>query len=121
MNQQLDLFAEVDTSPSSAAAASVPAMLSLAGIEVQLPKICQCGSPLALVGPGAGPHAARLNCRTCNRHRGWLSRASYEFLFRTILILVRPKNPIIIRRGNDAAMSTAMAADVPFNDELPSF
>ena len=81
---QLDLFMEAE-SPE--------------GIEVYLPDPCQCSTCIALIGPGAGPHRASLHCRKCERHRGWLSSDSFEFITTIINKFGRPRSPIIIRRG----------------------
>src|SRR5262245_22020583 len=37
---------------------------------------CVCGTDVAVIGPGNGPHAHSLRCIHCNRHRGWLSKAA---------------------------------------------
>jgi len=33
-----------------------------------------CDSPVAFVGPGAGPHAARLTCSECDRFIRWVGK-----------------------------------------------
>jgi hypothetical protein len=34
-----------------------------------------CDAQVAVIGERAGPHAARVSCVECGRHRGWLPRA----------------------------------------------
>jgi hypothetical protein len=34
----------------------------------------------AEVGPGAGPHAARLWCRQCRKHIQWITQAQADLL-----------------------------------------
>jgi hypothetical protein len=33
-----------------------------------------CASTTALIGPGAGPHAARLTCSECDRFIRWVGK-----------------------------------------------
>ena len=68
----------------------------LAGLAVNLPDRCRCGSNTARIGPPAGPHLAELRCGTCTTHRGWLPRAAHEFLVETINKFGRPTSPITI-------------------------
>jgi hypothetical protein len=51
------------------------------GLRVRLLGGCpRCGERIALVGPGASPHAAELNCSRCGRFRQWLNRSVYDFV-----------------------------------------
>jgi hypothetical protein len=88
---QLDLFT------AAAAAATADPLLDLA---VRLPDKCKCGSAVALIGAGKGPHQAELCCRDCNAHRGWLSRETHGFLTEIVNKFGCPDAPIMIRRGN---------------------
>jgi hypothetical protein len=54
-------------------------MTYLIGLLVKLPTACRCGSTIAAVESGRGPHVAGLRC-DCGRHVGWVSRDAYEFL-----------------------------------------
>ena len=66
---QLDLFG-----PSSSAD-------PVLGLAVQPANACRhCDDAVAIVGPGKGPHAASMCCRSCGCHRGWLSRANHTFI-----------------------------------------
>ena len=68
----------------------------LLGLPVELPDLCHCGSILAAIEAGAGPHHAGLRC-ACGRHRGWVSTAAYNFLTETVKWFGRPTEPIQIR------------------------
>jgi hypothetical protein len=83
--QQLDLFEQGSVSPGV-----------LLGLPVRLPDLCHCGSTLAAIESGRGPHIAGLRC-ACGQHRGWLSRASHKFLTETVRRFGRPTQPIRIR------------------------
>lgn len=98
--QQLDLFAEVTSESSGesevvkiishhpkAAADTAPIALvtpaadPLIGATVRLPNdLCKCGSDIAVVGTGTGTHRARLQCRSCGRFRGWLSKFTADWI-----------------------------------------
>ena len=71
---------------------------AVAGPEptIQLQKACQCGCSVATVGAGAGPHAASLRCRSCGRHRDWLSRAHCAYINRVLETRGVPRDPIVL-------------------------
>jgi hypothetical protein len=51
----------------------------LAGRAVSLATVCwRCGTNIALINRGRGPHTAELRCRNCDAHVQWLSQADYE-------------------------------------------
>jgi hypothetical protein len=53
----------------------------LIGRAVCIETVCwKCGTNVALVNPGRGPHAAELRCRNCDAHRQWLSHADYTII-----------------------------------------
>jgi hypothetical protein len=53
----------------------------ITGIAVRPSNVCRrCGDPVAIIGPGTPPHCASLHCRSCELHRGWLSRAHCAYL-----------------------------------------
>jgi hypothetical protein len=67
MNTVVDLFP--DTAPPAD---------PLIGRAVCLATVCwRCGTNVALINPGRGPHAAELRCRNCDAHRQWLSHANH--------------------------------------------
>jgi hypothetical protein len=69
----------------------------LEGLKVRLLDVCSCGSAVALIGAGAGPHCASLHCR-CGKHRGWVSTEVYKFLMAVLKKFGRPSVPVVIRR-----------------------
>jgi len=69
----------------------------LVGIEVNLPRHCQCGHDLLLVGPDRGPHRASLHCARCRRHCGWLSNEAAKFLCDVVQHFGRPTEPVRVR------------------------
>ena len=82
---QLDLFGP----PTSAD--------PLLGLAVKLPKTCsECADLVAIIGAGKPPHSASLLCRSCGRHRGWVSRANYAFLSEIITETGAPRQPIVL-------------------------
>jgi hypothetical protein len=57
---------------------TVPPADPLVGRTVCLATACwRCGTNVALINPGRGPHAAELRCRNCDSHVQWLSQADY--------------------------------------------
>jgi hypothetical protein len=74
----------------------------LPGLCVQLDrKIDQrtacCGSRVATIHTGRGPHAAGLRCANCGHHRGWLPQEAHAFLINTAKQFGSPSAPIILR------------------------
>ena len=68
----------------------------LTGVEVHLPRHCQCGHDILHIGPGRGPHRASLHCVRCGRHCGWLPNEISKFLCDVIEHFGRPTEPITI-------------------------
>jgi hypothetical protein len=58
-----------------------------------------CHDNLAIIRPGRGPHAAELKCATCNAHRGWLSKTTFEFLTKTVRLFGVPTEPFCIHNA----------------------
>jgi hypothetical protein len=71
----------------------------LIGLTVDLQDACLCGTYLVVIGPGAGPHVASLRCKSCDRHRGWLSRESHRFINETVNRFGCTTEPIKVRRA----------------------
>jgi hypothetical protein len=71
----------------------------IVGLVVDLQDACACGTNLAVIGAGSGPHLASLRCQACDHHRGWVSRQSYNFLTKTTEQFGRTDEPIKVRRA----------------------
>jgi hypothetical protein len=70
------------------------------GLHVRLPTSCpRCGVIVAFISAGSGPHCATLRCVSCRVFRGWVARATYDFIIKIIDKFGRPIAPITIRRG----------------------
>ena len=70
----------------------------LAGLAVKLEHDrCKCGGDTAIIGDGKAKHHASLTCRSCGRHRGWLSRFTAYWIKNVISLHGRPDKPIIMR------------------------
>jgi hypothetical protein len=92
--RQLNLFAEPSPAPTD----------PLIGLAVRLPHDpCRCGTNVAEIGPGKGPHLASLSCRACGAHRGWISHTTHEFLTAIVNKFGCPETPIVIQRGRSDA------------------
>jgi hypothetical protein len=71
----------------------------LLGLAVELANLCQCGSALAVIGPGPRTRVASLQCQTCEAHRGWISGLTHSFVSEIIVRFGRPTAPIKIGRS----------------------
>src|SRR6516165_8170020 len=56
-----------------------------------------CGSNIATIHIGRGPHAAELRCAACGAHRGWLPQEAHAFIKKTAEKFGAPTDPIILR------------------------
>jgi len=62
---------------------TVPTADPLIGRAVCTAPVCfSCGTNVALISSGRGPHAAELRCRNCAAHRQWLSHTDYKTIAR---------------------------------------
>jgi hypothetical protein len=58
---------------------TVPPADPLIGTALAMNECCgRCGTNVAIICAGDGPHHAQLRCRNCDQHWQWLSRADYE-------------------------------------------
>jgi hypothetical protein len=74
----------------------------LVGIELNLPRHCQCGHDVLRLGPGRGTHRASLRCAHCWRHCGWLSNESAKFISSVIEHFGRPTTPVCMHVSRGA-------------------
>ena len=54
--------------------------MNIIGINVSLPDTCRCASDIAIVRAGDATHHLSLKCRSCERHRGWLSKPTADWI-----------------------------------------
>lgn len=66
--KQIDLFAMNDPLPGQP-----DRVIFISTKNIPCP---QCGEDSAIVKPGKGPHAGKLECAGCNHHLKWLSKAA---------------------------------------------
>jgi len=90
-------------------------MTTLSGLLVRLERRVEapcttCGKNAVICGPSSGPHLASLRCAGCGAHRGWLSKATGEFLLAAIAKFGRPIEPIIVRNSAAVQGSTTAAS-----------
>jgi hypothetical protein len=99
---------------------------TLIGLRIRLERTVDvpcgmCGETTVAIGPGVGPHVAGLHCAGCDRHRGWLSKAAFDFLTAMVAQFGKPTEPITVRNAqlqqfaeaNPAASPGAPAAETP--------
>jgi hypothetical protein len=79
---QLDMFGDADP---------------LIGIEVNVPRHCECGQDILRIGPGHGPYRASLQCPRCGRDCGCLSHIVAKFLSEVVEHFGRPSAPVQVR------------------------
>jgi hypothetical protein len=95
MTAQASLFPELTASSTG-----------VVGLQVLIPRPCQCGEPIAVIGSSRGPHHAAVECSRCGVHRCWLSGATAAVLNSIIDKFGRPTEPITVstnsRKSADA-------------------
>jgi hypothetical protein len=84
----------------------------LVGMRIRLKRTidvpcCACGETVVVIGQGAGPQAACLRCASCERHRGWLPKALFEFLLEMIRLFGPLPDGITIRNPEFAQANAA--------------
>jgi hypothetical protein len=91
MSRQLDLFIAEPLSP-------------LTGLRVQLDRPVDrerpCCHNICTIAPGKGPHAGELFCTSCGRHRGWLSKATAQWIESVIARFGAPTMPLVVRAAH---------------------
>src|SRR5262245_44366541 len=79
---------------------------SLVGLAVEMAIPCpRCRGTRATIGAGKAMHTAGLMC-ACNRHLGWVSKQSYDFIAETVRLFGRPTEAIEIRAPARTAASS---------------
>jgi hypothetical protein len=77
---------------------------SLVGLRVKLDRPVDrerpCCLNICIIGPGGGPHAARLTCTGCGQHRGWLSKSTARWIESVITRFGAPTTPIVVRKSH---------------------
>jgi hypothetical protein len=72
-----------------------PDVIDLTDLRVRLDRRIDreagCHNNLAVIGPGKGPHAYELRCTECDKHRGWVSRRTANFLAESIRVFGVPR------------------------------
>jgi hypothetical protein len=95
MTMQLDLFTAQSDPPRQLAAVPTDCLDDLA---VRLADACQCGSHIAVIGEGKGPHRASFLCGRCDRHRGLMGNEAHAFVASVVRKFGKPTKPIRIQR-----------------------
>ena len=90
----------------------------LTGLRIRLERATDvpcgvCGQTAVVIGKGAGPNIASLHCASCDRHRGWLTKAIAEFLIATISRFGRPTEVISIRNPEFAQANATSPLGAP--------
>jgi hypothetical protein len=90
MSTQPDLFGAVTA-------------MSLLGLKIRLDRPVDRDQPccrnICVIGAGKGPHAGELRCADCNRHRGWLSKHTADWIENVAARFGAPTTPIIVRKA----------------------
>src|SRR5262245_44754025 len=82
----------------------------LASLRAQLPDSCRhCGSKIATIARGRGPHAAELKRQICDLRRGRLSKSTADALTKVVNLFGAPTAPVILRPGHGATLDLIVA------------
>jgi predicted nucleic acid-binding Zn-ribbon protein len=83
---QIDMFGATNSSANP-----------IVGLAATMPRPCrQCGSTAATIeSTGVAMHHGSLRCG-CGQFRGWVSKATYDFVTAAIQQFGRPTEPIVI-------------------------
>ena len=57
----------------------------------------RCHDNVATIHPGKGPHAGELLCAMCGAHRGWLSKATGEWVAEVVQRFGPPTKALVFR------------------------
>jgi hypothetical protein len=81
-----------------------PASVPLFGLKVKLDRPVDreqaCCRNICVIGNGKGPHAGELRCADCDQHRGWLSKATAQWIEHVVTRFGAPTTPIVVRRSH---------------------
>lgn len=102
------------------------AQADIIGLTVRLERTIDvpcvaCGQTDVVIGVGAGPHVASLQCASCERHRGWLPKTVADFLIDVVARFGRPAEPITIHNSQFAKAKPAapLGASRPATSDAP--
>ena len=94
-----DLFPELAVSSTT-----------IVGLEVVLPRRCQCREAIAIIGSSRGPHHASVICSACGTFRALLSGETCRFIGAIIDTFGRPDEPINVTTNPRASVDTSATA-----------
>lgn len=111
--QQLSMF----PSPS-------PSSNTLVGVRVLLDRPIDrerpCHQNICVIKLGKAMHAGALHCASCGQFRGWLSKATGDFIKRTIEHFGKLDAPIVVRKAHTfEELPTVAGADSGMDHSAP--
>jgi hypothetical protein len=59
-----------------------------------------CCRNICIIAAGKGPHAGELICTSCGQHRGWLSKATAQWIESVVTRFGAPTTPIVVRKAH---------------------
>jgi hypothetical protein len=77
---------------------------TLIGLKVKLDRPIDrerpCCRNVCTIGAARGPHAGELRCSNCDRHRGWISKTTAQWIAHVVTRSGAPTTPIIVRKAH---------------------
>jgi hypothetical protein len=77
---------------------------TVVGLKVKLDRVVDrekpCCRNICNIGAGKGPHVGELICAGCGRHRGWLSKATAQWIEHVATRFGAPATPIVVRKAH---------------------
>jgi hypothetical protein len=76
----------------------------LIGLKIKLDRPIDrdrpCCRNICVIGAARGPHAGELICTGCGQHRGWLSKATAQWIESVAMRFGAPTTPIVVRKAH---------------------
>jgi hypothetical protein len=73
-------------------------------LDRDIDRINRCCENRAIIHPGKGPHQGQLRCARCDKFRGWLSKATADWLLTVIERFGQPATPPTITTNKQEAV-----------------
>jgi hypothetical protein len=107
-----NLFDDTQLQPAPKQTPASPLMGFKVRLDRPVDRERPCCRNICIIGPAKGPHAGELHCADCGQHRGWLSKATAQWIESVVRRFGAPTTPIVMRKSHTYEEEPSIPAPV---------